>query len=78
MKPLTIFSLFSLFLLMSCNENGITSATSNTPTLLVSLSAGSYVVACFENKLASQGFGSTIYSKANMTLNSDGNGLMRI
>ncbi len=75
MKFHNVVFLFLLLTLVACGKgDGNTSSGGATLTSLSELGAGSYAVGCFHNKLASQGIGVTIYSKAVITLNEDATG----
>lgn len=75
MKILAIGFIICLLILTSCGKSSdSTPAESNIPGIQSQLGAGSFSVPCFQNKLASQGIGSTIYSKSTMTFNLDGTG----
>ena len=74
MKIVIIF--FSL-ILTACggSSNGKKKSTKDLQNVLVEMEAGTYAIGCFLNKMASVGFGSNVYTKSTMTLNSDGTGI---
>ncbi len=75
MKLSNVCGFLSLIVLIGCggaSNSKIEPITEASEGMV--LAPGTYSVPCFENKTASQGFGSQVYSKATMILGSDGAG----
>jgi hypothetical protein len=69
--------LITLLTLIACGHDSNSGSEKPKPqqdSQQADLDAGTYAIACFYNKLASQGIGTDVYSKSTMTLNSDGTG----